>query len=304
MEYKKHPLTYAEQADLLISRGLSADRDTLIETLKNVNYYRLSGYLYPFRNADDSFEEGTSLDIIWRRYRFDRQLRFLLLDAIERVEVALRSRLVYYFVHQYGAFEYLDKEHLPNLSQEQYDDFKQKLTLEISRSKEAFVVHFKQTYGDNHDMPPLWIACELFSFGLFLTFYRGIEKSMQQRLARDLGIPDVVLFSWLLVLNNLRNLCAHHGRIYNKSFKIKLPTNAKKYPTWFNPFPIAEKKLFTVLTVLKYLLSYFASKSRWHVRLNSLIEEYDDIPQNIMGFPENWKESVFWKDLNISRNKI
>ena len=303
MEYKKHPLTYAEQADLLISRGLSADRDTLIETLKNVNYYRLSGYLYPFRNADDSFEEGTSLDIIWRRYRFDRQLRFLLLDAIERVEVALRTRCVYSFVHKYGAFGYLDNKYLPNLNQDQYDNFKQKLATEISRSKETFVIHFNQKYGDKHDMPPLWIACELFSLGLFLTFYRGIERSIQQQLARDLGIPDVVLFSWLLALNNLRNLCAHHGRIYNKNFKIKLPTNAKKYPIWFNPFPIAGKKLFTVLTVLKYLLSYVAPKTRWHVRLNNLIEEYNDISQDIMGFPENWKESVFWKDLDVDGDK-
>ncbi len=298
MEYKKNPLTYEEQADLLISRGLSANRDTLIETLKNINYYRLSGYLYPFRNADDSFRKGTSLDIIRRRYRFDRQLRFLLLDAIERVEVALRSRLAYYFVHKYGAFEYLDKKHLLNLNQEQYDDFKQKLTLEISRSKEAFVCHFNRKYGDKHDMPPLWIACELFSFGLFLTFYRGIEKSMQQQLAKDLGVPDVALFSWLLALNNLRNLCAHHGRVYNRDFKIKLPTNTQKYPAWFNPFPIAGKKLFTVLTVLKYLLSHVAAQSRWHVRLDSLIKEYKDIPLAVMGFPDNWQRSMFWKEFS------
>jgi len=89
MEYTKPSLTYEEQADLLISRGLLADRDILIATLQNVNYYRLSGYLYPFRNTDDSFLDGTTLNIVWRRYRLDRRLRFLLLDAIERVEVAL-----------------------------------------------------------------------------------------------------------------------------------------------------------------------------------------------------------------------
>ena len=304
MEYKKHPLSFGEQADLLISRGLIADRNILIETLKNVNYYRLSGYLYPFRNADDSFQEGTSLDVVWKRYRLDRQLRFLLLDAIERVEVALRTRLVYNFVHKYGAFGYLDKNNLPNLTQDQYDNFKQKLDTEIDRSKETFVFHFKRKYGTEHAMPPLWIACELFSFGLFLTFYRGIEKNIQQQLAKDLGIPDVVLFSWILALNNLRNLCAHHGRAYNKSFKIKLPTNATKYPNWFNPFPIVGNKLFTVLTVLKYLLSHVAPQSKWHIRLNDLIGEYSDIPQNIMGFPENWKESVFWKDLDVSGDKL
>ena len=140
MEYTKPSLTYEEQADVLISRGLLADRDILIATLQNVNYYRLSGYLYPFRNADDSFLDGTTLDIVWRRYRLDRRLRFLLLDAIERVEVALRSRLVYHFVHKHNAFAYLDKIYLPDLDQTKYDDFKQKLATEISRSKEKFVI--------------------------------------------------------------------------------------------------------------------------------------------------------------------
>ena len=248
MEYTKPSLTYEEQANVLISRGLLADRDVLIATLQNVNYYRLSGYLYPFRSADDSFLDGTTLDIVWRRYRLDRHLRFLLLDAIERVEVALRSRLVYHFVHKHNAFAYLDKIYLPNLDQTQYDEFKQKL-------------------------------------------------------ARDLGVPDVVLFSWSLTLNNLRNLCAHHGRGYNKSFKIKLPTNQNKYPDWFNPFSIADKKLFTVLTVLKYLLSHVASRSQWHIRLKGLIEEYSDIHVSIMGFPANWKECLFWKDVDVDGNK-
>ncbi len=132
MEYTKPSLTYEEQADVLISRGLLADRDVLIATLQNVNYYRLSGYLYPFRSADDSFLDGTTLDIVWRRYRLDRRLRFLLLDAIERLEVALRSRIAYHFVHKHNAFAYLDKIYLPNLNQTQYDEFKQKLATEIS----------------------------------------------------------------------------------------------------------------------------------------------------------------------------
>ncbi len=146
MEYTKPSLTYEEQADVLISRGLLADRDILIATLQNVNYYRLSGYLYPFRNTDDSFLDGTTLDIVWRRYRLDRRLRFLLLDAIERVEVALRSRIVYHFVHKHNAFTYLNKIYLPNLNQTRYDEFKQKLATEISRSKEKFIIHFNRKY--------------------------------------------------------------------------------------------------------------------------------------------------------------
>jgi abortive infection bacteriophage resistance protein len=98
VDYTKSALTFEEQADLLLARGLIGDRTELIDRLKAVSYYRLSGYLYPFRNLPtDKFVPGTDLATVWRRYNFDRRLRLVLLDAIERVEVAVRTRLVYHF---------------------------------------------------------------------------------------------------------------------------------------------------------------------------------------------------------------
>src|SRR6266508_2779501 len=99
MEYPKQALTFEQQADLLISRGLIADRNLLINRLRSVNYYRFSGYLYPFRNSDDTFHSGTTFEKVWRHYTFDRRLRVIVMDAIERVEVAVRTQTVYHFVH-------------------------------------------------------------------------------------------------------------------------------------------------------------------------------------------------------------
>ena len=82
MKYTKPPLTFEQQADLLISRGLIADKSTLITRLKSVSYYRMSGYLYPFRNPNDTFKPGTTLDRIWQRYTFDRQLRLSVLKFL------------------------------------------------------------------------------------------------------------------------------------------------------------------------------------------------------------------------------
>ena len=106
MKYDKPPLTYDQQADLLLRRGLTADRDELVSRLRSVSYYRLSGYWYPFRLADDSFRPGTTFETVWRRYRFDRRLRLLALDAIERVEVRIRTELVYVLAHAQGPFGY------------------------------------------------------------------------------------------------------------------------------------------------------------------------------------------------------
>jgi len=92
MDYLKEPLSFEEQADQLLKRGLIADRDVLIKRLSSVNYYRLSGYLYPFRQFEsDHYLEGTRLDVVWGRYCFDRRLRVLFLDAIEWVEVAIHK---------------------------------------------------------------------------------------------------------------------------------------------------------------------------------------------------------------------
>ncbi len=226
MEYKKDPLRYGEQADLLISRGLLADRNNLIESLKNVNYYRLSGYLYPYRDnngGSDVFIQDTSFEDVWRHYTFDRRLRFLLMDAVERVEVSLRSRLVYYFVHKHGPFGYLSLNNFPNLEEEYFIKFIDSLKIEINRSKEFFLVHYNEKYGDDHEMPPLWMVCELFNFGALLTFLRGVDKETKRKLAFDVKIPDILLFSWLRSLGHIRNICAHHGRVWNKDYRVLLP---------------------------------------------------------------------------------
>lgn len=123
MEFTKAAITLEAQADLLLSRGLVADRIQLITRLQSVSYYRLSGYAYPFRiPGTDNLQPGTPFDTIWQRYCFDRRLRVLLLDAIERIEVAVRTRLVYHFAQQHGAFGYLDAKHFPKLERKRPSD--------------------------------------------------------------------------------------------------------------------------------------------------------------------------------------
>ena len=104
VKYTKPALTYGQQAAQLISRGLLCDREELLRRLRSVSYYRLSGYWYPFRRLDDTFLEGTTLESVWRRYRFDRRLRLVVLDAIERVEICIRTELVYLLAHTQGPF--------------------------------------------------------------------------------------------------------------------------------------------------------------------------------------------------------
>lgn len=298
LEYTKPPLTFEDQADLLLSRGFKADRDLLILRLKNVNYYRLSAYLYPFRMKDDDmFRENTSLDLVWRYYTFDRQLRLVVMDAIERVEIAVRTQLIYHFSHHHGPFGYTDKKNLPKMNDEQIKKWLSDMKDETERSKETFIKHFDKKYGDCHELPPLWMLGEVMSFGKMLTFFNGVDDDLRRVIAREYDIEDEILRSWLGALNVVRNICAHHGRLWNRElgYKPKVPRR-KKYPQWHIPIDVRNNRLFTILTILKFMSKKVARTSNWSRRLTDLFARYSEIPLSLMGFPENWEQCSIWRE--------
>lgn len=244
MIFEKKALPLEKQADQLIGRALSADRDELIDRLKVVNYYRLSGYLYAFRvrvkdaagkdKVTDGFMPGTTLDKVWRRYSFDRRLRIILLDAIEWIEVAVRTRLVYHFVQAHGPFGHVSEGNLPGFKKHSgrdkflsclrallkgktrrrsdHEQWLSKLQAEKQRSskaKSAFTVHFETTYGDKHPHLPLWVASELMTCETVLTFANAVDRQLVKQVAADFGFPDDQLLSWMKGIFALRNACAH-----------------------------------------------------------------------------------------------
>lgn len=159
MEYVKPWLSYEEQANLLEKRGLAFDRADLIMRLSEVGYYRLSGYWYIFKRnqepGDESFIEGTDFSDIWDLYTFDRQLRLAVLNAIERVEIYMRSQLAYRLAEISGPFGFLERSSLPNIDQSKYGHFLSRCFTAYDRSKAMFVEHFKEEYGDEHGLPPI-----------------------------------------------------------------------------------------------------------------------------------------------------
>lgn len=300
MKYPKTAKTFEEQADLLLSRGMIADRDLLISRLSGVNYYRLSAYWYPFRQTtDDNLQPGTAFETVWDRYVFDRQLRVLVMDAVERAEVSIRTHLVNIFCLKYGAFGHIDRSNLPNLKVHQHRKFMGKIQDEDTRSKEKFVQHFHSRYTSETELP-LWMACELMSFGTMFTLYRGTEGSIKQDVASAYGVSDRVLDSWLNSLNTVRNICAHHARLWNRTMGTPIMIPRKnKHPEWHDPVDVqtSDRRTFAILTVLRYLLREIAPQSHWQDRLVYLLAtKHPNIPINQMGFPANWKDCPIWKE--------
>lgn len=305
MIYDKDPLTFEQQAHRLLDRGLIADRDELITRLSAVNYYRLTGYLYPFRKPDDTFLPGTTLEIVWRRYVFDRRLRVLILDAIERIEVAVRTKLVYHLSHHIqagcsdpaGAFGYLDQRYFPGFkTASEFLKWRSKLAAETDRAKsEKFVQHFRAKYGADHPELPGWMVAELMSFGAVLTLAKNVVSEVQDKTAAEYGFPYQHFISWLQALMVLRNACAHHDRIWNRQSGQANKPQKNKFPLWHQKPSIPNDRTGYLLTICHYWLGLISPTSRWRERLFELFDEFPEIPLLAMGLPADWRNHPLWK---------
>jgi len=298
VKYNKPPLTIAEQANLLLHRGMTGDRSTMMRQLAVVNYYRLSGYCYTFQNPDETFHPGTTFDLVWNTYAFDRRLRLLVMDAIERIEVAVGSLSAYSHAHRHGAFGYADDAStLPNMNARKRASFLERVSEQTERSRDTFVDHFKKTYGDKHGFLPVWMAVEIMSFSTAMNFFAGAENNVKEYVASRFAIPHVVLESWLLTFSATRNICAHHGRLWNREIgtKPKIP-RLPRYPDWHHPVRIGNRRTFAILTICRYCLKQVAPQSGCIDRLEALLDEFPTIPLENMGFPTDWKQSPIWQE--------
>lgn len=273
-----------------------ADRAELIAILSHLNYYRLSAYLYPYRanNGSESFKPGTEIDAVLQVYRFDEQLRNVLVAGLERVEVSFRTSLAYECSHSFGPFGYVEATNLPDCSRGDLVKLLAKITEEKDKSSEQFKEHFCDKYGDKHPFLPIWMAVELMSFGTLNSLLRGLDHRIRQKIASRYSIDQVVLTSWFLALNALRNLCAHHSRIWNRIFGVK-PRIPHKDILWIKPFSIPNDRVFGLASVLAYLSARIGDADAWRWRFVGLMSGRPaGAPLVSMGFPEGWEKHPIW----------
>lgn len=295
MNYTKPPLTFEQQADQLLKRGMVGDRGLIIRRLASVNYYRLSAYWFPFRDKNgESFKANTRFEVVWERYVFDRHLRLLLMDAIERIEIAVRTSLAYYHSHTFGPFGWADNPaSLPGLKQDELKEFHGRIADGYQKSPERFCDHFRTKYGDVHPCLPVWMATELMTFGAVLTFFRGSPFAIQIDVSSVFSTARKVFKSWLFALNTIRNMCAHHSRVWNR--ELGMAPKIPQLPDWQTPYQITAKRSFSIMTICQYCLTQVAPQTHWRARVDGLLDRFHMIPKSEMGFPQDWKDSPIWK---------
>ncbi len=277
----KKALTFQQQLDLLRSRNLIiTNKQEALAVLKRVNYYRLSGYMLSLSD-NDVFRDGVCFRDVYSLYRFDKDLRALLLFALEDVETSFRTQIAYLLAHKYGPEGYRNGGNF--LDARYHEELLAQLQKAISSSKEKFVAHHKQKYGARF---PVWVAIELSSFGLLSRIYGNLRPTDSGSIARQYyGIGSgAVVASWLHSLAVLRNVCAHLGRLYDRRLPI-----APKLHKQDAGKGIKNDRLFAFLLAMGRLS---LDKTQWNAfvtRLSASIEQYPQVQLKCLGFPDGWE---------------
>lgn len=297
--YNKPALTFSEQLDLLIERGLEAkDRDHALSLLSYISYYRLSAYWYPYRirdnagNLTSNITAGATFDEVIRLYEFDRHLRLLIMDAIERIEVNIRTLITYHLGHTYGAFGHTNPNNFhPRFN---HGDWLAKLEYETDRSSDAFIAHYRSKYQDFPTLP-IWMTTEIMSFGSLSFCYTGMKNNDKKKIASNYDLHYRRLKDWLHKLTYIRNVCAHHSRVWNRELAIR-PESVRD-PQWNAPLTPRKDRIFYIILMLRYLLRSTNDGDGWAARCNRLISPIaqENRFRIAMGLPENWNDHPIWK---------
>lgn len=290
MQFDKPPLTMVEQVDLLVERGLLIpDREKATHYLSHLNYYRLAAYWLPFEidHTTHRFIRGSSFDDVLNLYIFDRKLRLLMMDAIERIEVSVRSAWAYKMARRYHPHYHLDRSLFKG--RWDYDRHYKALKKEVSRSNETFIIHLKQKYSE--DLPPIWAMVEIMTFGQLSNWYNNTRHRQDRNdIATLYGLDERILTSLLHHLTIVRNTCAHHARFWNREFPVipKLPKDG--LPGLSNQH---RRKIYNTLVLTLYLMDRINADHGWQIRILDLLDQHE-IDTDAMGFPENWRSLAPW----------
>lgn len=224
MIYTKEHYSFREQLVKLKDRGLKGDDELILDALRRIGYYRLSGYTFSFLD-NKHFYNDITINQILEIYEFDRRLRNCLFDEIEQIEVYLRTNISYVLSSNFGVFDFLNKEVYPNLTIKRYAEFLHRCIKSYERSNEQFIQHFKEKYGDNHEFPPVWMMVNILEMGTLLTMFRGLDNRFKRELSVPFNVHHRVMESWLMSVHVIRNICAHHGRLWNRRIGVtpKIP---------------------------------------------------------------------------------
>ena len=303
--FEKPPLSIDAQLERLSSRGIVIqDKHAARHYLSYISYYRFCGYAIEFEgefvNGEKQYRRGTTFEQVLDCYVFDRKLRLLVIDAIERIEIAIRTVMINELALKYNdAHWYLNKSlFLPKF---RHDDLIQSIKKETQykaqdgsvqdKKRERFIKHYYDKY-QTPELPAVWMVAEVLPLGAWsMIFANLVDRENQKIICKHFGISYGVMESWLHALTYLRNLCAHHSKLWSRNFTLK-PLIANDYRRQLEK----NSRFSAQAAILKIFLNVISPSSEWSKHLRALITQHPQIDVKKMGFREGWQSDAFWSD--------
>lgn len=306
----KPAYTIADQIQLLKSRGMLFRKEPqAAELLKNISYYRLKGYWWDMQSdySLHTLKPNTYFEDIVERYNFDRHLRLILFDAIERIEIALRTKMIYHLSISHGGLWYLNPALFEATTIKLYDgtvktihqNTLDELQKEFNRSQEIFIKDHR--YRHPNQDADAWKTLEVASMGTLSKLYKNLKHQLPEKaaIAQEMGLNlHNELSSWLEAIAYVRNIIAHHSRLWSRNM-VKKPTDKLNNPIgqWFtNPLiPVQTKKPFLIISGMLYLCNKVTPGHQIKTKILDLFNDNPKIPIYKLGFLNNWQKEPLWK---------
>jgi len=293
--YHKSYKSPIELVNLLKSRGLEVSDESKAELyLKHIGYYRLSAYMYPLLQMPKEkhlYKRGASFDKVMMLYRFDKKLRVLIFNEIEKIEVAVRSAIANTGCSLIGdPFWITDANNFAD--QNRFARTMNLVDNEIRHSQEDFITHFKANY--NNPYPPAWILSEILPLGVLTNVYGNLKnKKIKKSISHTFGLQIDPFESWLTIITGQRNACCHHSRVWNRQYPIRATIPNRIVRPWIT-IPADTQHIYFTLCIIKYFLDIISPNNDMLSKLRWLFVGFPEIDLKALGFPKDWEMEPLW----------
>ena len=303
---KKTFKTLDEQINILKGKGLVInDEERAKEILFRENYFFLNGYRHLFQRdgIDNQFIAGTTFEELYATFIFDRNIRNIMFKYILVIENNIKSIIGYQMSRKYG---YKEKEYL-NPKNYNQDNIKIRQVYDVlNKVKRQMRVNGKQNAATSHYMTnygyvPMWILVKVLSFGIISELYSILKIEDQISISSFYGLNSSTLMTYLQILSNFRNLCAHEDILYDRRIQKTIPDT--KYHTFMNiekkddEYLYGKNDLFALMIIMKEMLSTEEFNDLLYqigYEVDILDGKVDTVSLKVilnkMGFPNNFRE--------------
>lgn len=291
--YNRPQISVPDQINHLKTDGLVfLDEARARHILENISLFRMKSYLIPFRQTNSNkFKKNASFEDAYALYKFDAALRKMICSELEKIEVSIRTQFSLTMGEEGGIYWFEDP--LNFRDHDRHSILLNILQTELQRSDDEGIVRFRHSYSNS--FPPSWMTFEISSFGTLSMMYRWLNAGHARRkLARYYGLTDTVMESWLHSIVYVRNICAHHGRLWNRRLSINalIPRNTSLQ---FINIPRDTKRIYYTISIILFFLQTVNPRNTFVARFKSLLGKYPEVDTAAMGFPDNWETEALWR---------